>query len=106
VKSQAKTLEGDLKEQVLKKARRNFTLGDTLFVERGEEIAKDAYKQIKPVAQEMVAAIDQEIKQRLADSELTTSAAVQQLRERWGLTPRYGAPAPLRQPVGQLQLAM
>jgi len=77
----AQTLQADLKEQIGKKARRNFVLGEELLVERGEDIEKDAWKKIKPLAQELVAAIEDELKQRKADNELTSDAAIQQLRD-------------------------
>jgi len=77
----AQNMEADLKEQVTKKARRNFVLGETTIVEKGDDIPKDAAKKVKPLVQQLVAAAEQEITQRLADLEITTDAAVQQLRD-------------------------
>ncbi len=78
---QARTLEADLKAQTGKKARRNFVLGETTLVQKGDEISADARKQVKPVVQELVAALEQQLEQRRSDLELTTEAAVQQLRD-------------------------
>ena len=78
---QAQTLESDLKAQIGKKARRNFVLGETTLVEKGAEIAKDTPKQVKPLVQELVPALEQQLEQRRADLELTTDAATQQLRD-------------------------
>ena len=78
---QAKTLEADLKAQVGKKARRNFVLGETKLVERGVEIAADTRKKVKPLAQELVAALEQELTKRLADLDLSSDAAIQQQRD-------------------------
>jgi DNA-directed RNA polymerase subunit beta' len=77
----AQTLQQDLKEQVGKKARRNFVHGDETLVERGEDIERDAWKRVKPLTQELVAAIEDELKQRKADNELTSDATIQQLRD-------------------------
>jgi DNA-directed RNA polymerase subunit beta' len=78
---QAKTLESDLKAQAGKKARRNFVLEDRTLVEKGAEIPPEARKQVKPLAQELVTALEEELQQRRADLELTTDAALQQLRD-------------------------
>ncbi|MDZ4278603.1 MAG: DNA-directed RNA polymerase subunit beta', partial [Dehalococcoidia bacterium] len=77
----AQTLQSDLKEQKGKKARRNFVLGETTIVEKGAEIPAGADKQVKPLAQGLVAAAEQELGQRRSDVELTTDAAIQQLRD-------------------------
>ena len=78
---QAQTFESDLKAQMGKKARRNFTLGETTLVEKGAEITKDAPKQIKPLVQEIVSGVEKELEQREADLQLTTDAAIQQQRD-------------------------
>jgi DNA-directed RNA polymerase subunit beta' len=75
------TFEADLKEQVGKKARRNFTIGETTIVERGGEIAKDAHKQVKSLVQKAVAAVEADLKKRLPDLKLMTDAAIQQARD-------------------------
>ncbi len=77
----AQTLESDLKAQAGKKARRNFTLGETVLVKKGDEIPQAAHKDVKPLARELVAALEQELKQRHDDLDLTTDAAAQQLRD-------------------------
>ncbi len=77
----AQQLQADLKDQIGKKARRNFILGEETIVEKGDDIERDAWKRVKPLAQELVSAIEDELKQRRADNELTTDAATQQLRD-------------------------
>ena len=78
---QAKTSQSDLKAQAGKKARRNFILGETTLVEKGAEIPGDVHKQVKPRAQELITALEQTLEQQGADLDLTTDAAVQQLRD-------------------------
>ncbi len=78
---QAQTIEADLKAQAGKKARRTFALGETVIVEKGDDIPSDAHKKVKPLVQEQVAQVEQEIQQRLADLELTSDAAIQQQRD-------------------------
>jgi DNA-directed RNA polymerase subunit beta' len=77
----AQTMQADLKEQVGKKARRNFVLGEETIVERSDDIERDHWKKVKPLAQKLVAEIEDELKQRKADNELTADAAIQQLRD-------------------------
>jgi DNA-directed RNA polymerase subunit beta' len=78
---QAVALQEDLKAQVGKKARRTFAVGETVIVEKGEDIPKDAHKKVKPLVQENVAAIEAELTQQRSDLDLTTDAAIQQLRD-------------------------
>ena len=80
---QAQNAEADLrdKEQFGRKARRNIAIGDTLLVERGVEIVKDDWKQIKPTVQQAIAAVEDELKQRRADADLVADAGGQQLRD-------------------------
>ncbi|MCH7944746.1 MAG: DNA-directed RNA polymerase subunit beta', partial [Armatimonadetes bacterium] len=78
---QAQTLEADLKAQAGKKARRNFVLEGTTFVEKGAEIPDGAHKKVQPAAKKLISAAEAELKQRSADLELTTDAAIQQLRD-------------------------
>jgi DNA-directed RNA polymerase subunit beta' len=74
-------LEADLKEQAGRKARRNFAIGGTKLLERGDEIVAGMHKQVRPLVQAEIARLDEELKQRRADLELTTDAAIQQLRD-------------------------
>jgi len=80
---QAQNAEADLKdkEQHGRKARRNVSIGVTLLVERGQEIGKEDWKQVKPIVQQAIAAVEEDLKQRKADSDLTADAATQQLRD-------------------------
>jgi DNA-directed RNA polymerase subunit beta' len=78
---QAQTMEADLKAQVAKKARRTFALEETVLVEKGDDIASEHAKRIKPLVKELVAAAEQELKQRRDDLELESDAAIQQLRD-------------------------
>jgi len=78
---QGQALESDLQEQAGKKARKTFSLGETTIVERGGEIPAGAQKQVKPLVQQLMASLEEELKQRLAALELTTDAAIQQLRD-------------------------
>ena len=78
---QSQTLDTDLQAQVGKKARRDFVLGETTLVEKGEEIAKGARKPLKALAKELIAALEKELSQKSSDLQLTTDAAVQQLRD-------------------------
>ncbi|MGB2695308.1 MAG: DNA-directed RNA polymerase subunit beta' [Dehalococcoidia bacterium] len=78
---QGQTLESDLKAQVGKKARRDFAIGETLLVEKGEDIPKDATKPIKSNVQKLVKEIEKELHKRSADIDLQSDAAIQQLRD-------------------------
>ena len=75
------TLEADLKAQVAKKARRNFTVGETTIVGRGEEIPAAAHKKVKPLVKKAVAAVEAALKGKPADLQLVADAAIQQLRD-------------------------
>ncbi len=81
LKKQGDTINADLEAQVGKKARRDFVLGETTLVEKGVEIAKSTRKPVKALVKELVAALEKELSQKTSDLELTTDAAVQQLRD-------------------------
>ena len=78
---QGQNMETDLKAQIGKKARRNFAIGETTIVARGDEIVKGIHKQVKPLVKEAVAAVGEELDGKPADLELSTDAAIQQLRD-------------------------
>ncbi|MCI0777749.1 MAG: DNA-directed RNA polymerase subunit beta', partial [Chloroflexi bacterium] len=81
MRKDAKALVADLKSQAGKKARRDFTFGETTFVEKGAEIPSDVYKEVTPNSRELIATYQADLKQELADLKVTTVAAIQQLRE-------------------------
>ena len=74
--------ERDLQAQAGKKARRNFALGETLIVAKGEVILPEASERVRPLAQEQVAATEADFQQELSSLELLVDAAIQEGRER------------------------
>jgi len=81
MRKDAKALAADLKSQTGKKARRNFTIGETTFVKKGAEIPSDIYKEVTPTSRELIATYQSDLKQEQADLKITTAAAIQQLRD-------------------------
>ena len=81
LKTNAKEMAADLKSQAGKKARRKFAIGETTLVQRGEEIPADLYKEVTPLSKELIAAFQADLKQQRVDLKLTTSAAIQQVRD-------------------------
>ena len=80
-KKLAATMEKNLKAQAGKKARRDFVLGETTIVAKGDEIPKDATKKAKTLGRQIAKDAEKELKQALADLKLTTSAAIQQIHD-------------------------
>ena len=81
MRKDAKALAADLKSQTGKKARRDFTIGETTFVKKGDEIPVDIYKEVTPTSRELIATYQSDLKQQQADLKITTAAAIQQLRD-------------------------
>ncbi|MCH8161348.1 MAG: DNA-directed RNA polymerase subunit beta', partial [Chloroflexi bacterium] len=81
MRKDAKALAADLKAQAGKKARRDFTIGETTFVKKGDEIPSDIYKEVTPASRELIATYQSDLKQQQADLKVTTAAAIQQLRD-------------------------
>jgi len=81
MRQEAKELAAEIKSQAGNKARKDYRVGDTVIVKRGEEIAKDDYKKVTPASREAIAAFQSDFKQQQADIKTTTQAAVQELKD-------------------------
>jgi DNA-directed RNA polymerase subunit beta' len=75
---EAAEYEKALRAQAGKKARRNFILGDTTIVPKGEVILPEAAERVRPLAEEQMTALEAGFEQQRSDLELLTSAAVQE----------------------------
>jgi len=80
IMEQAVETEADLKENIGKTARKGYRIGDALIVERGTVIEKSHTTGLKKVAQERVAALEDDVKKKKSDVNLMADAALEQRR--------------------------
>ena len=80
IMQQAIEYQEELSDLVGKTARKGYRLGDALVIERGTVIEQSVVKGLKKVAQERVAALEDDFKKRRADIALMSDAALDQKR--------------------------
>jgi DNA-directed RNA polymerase subunit beta' len=78
---QGQTFETDLKEQVGKKARREFSVDETVLVARGDEIPKGADRKVKSLISKAVNALEKRLNKELKDANLLADAGIQERRD-------------------------
>jgi DNA-directed RNA polymerase subunit beta' len=70
-----------VKESIGKKARRNYTIGETSLLTRGDEVPKDAHRKVKSLTKKAISAVEKEYKKKPNDAALKADAAMQQKRD-------------------------
>ncbi len=80
VMRQAVEYQAELRELIGRAARKGYRLGDTVVLERGAVVEKGVVDGLKRVAQEQVAAIEEEFKKKRDDIGLMSDAALEQKR--------------------------
>ena len=78
---QGEQFEEDLKENAGKKARRNYTIGETTLVARSEEIPTGLGRKVRSLTKKAITAFEKELKKELKETEKATTGAIQDLRD-------------------------